>query len=533
MIRLAPAFASFVLLAPSLAAQTTLDVDVTTGGLEPALPAVGGGMSGDARIVAFASSANDLVIGDPGSPDVFWRDVLTGATTRITNSFPANYSNVRVSGDGRFVGYSQVNFGTPIAQKRAFVHDRVTGTTAQVAGSWQEVSLEDLNQDGRYALVTARPAGVAGASLQVVRVDMVNGREFVCTLDANGAFAVNGEANVVSHASIDADGTHVAFASNATNLIPGDTNGVVDVFVYDIPGNVRMLASANSSGVQATGASLRPSIAKDGRFVAFESFASNLDAGDANGLLDVYVRDLRFGTTTRASLTTLQEPYTSNTSLAAISGDARFVAFTTIVQTGLFSSRMEVRLRDLENGVTLPMEFGAAAPDFRTQPLDLSDDGRTLLVDRLATALSPLHLRLLDYGAPCSTANYCTANPNSTGVPAFLSAQGAASREQNNLVFAALDLPPTAVTLLYSGTSAIDPGVPFGDGLQCVGGAMIRHVAQQAVAGTVIAAQDVRSPAYAGVLPGDTRYYQVLYRDPDAGGAGFNTTDAVAVTFCW
>ena len=156
-----------------------------------------------------------------------------------------------------------------------------------------------------------------------------------------------------------------------------------------------------------------------------------------------------------------------------------------------------------------------------------------LLVDRLTTALTPLHLSLLDYGAPCSSVNYCTAQPNSTGQPAFLSAQGSASREANNLVFAALDLPPTAVTLLYSGTSAIDPGTPFGDGSKCVGGTIVRHTIQQAVLGTIIDAQDLHAPDYANVHPGDTRYYQVLYRDPDAGSPGFNTTDAVAVTFCW
>ena len=129
--------------------------------------------------------------------------------------------------------------------------------------------------------------------------------------------------------------------------------------------------------------------------------------------------------------------------------------------------------------------------------------------------------------------NYCTAQPNSTGQPAFLSAQGSASREANNLVFAALDLPPTAVTLLYSGTSAIDPGTPFGDGSKCVGGTIVRHAIRQALAGAIFVAQDVNAPEYATVRPGDTRYYQVLYRDPAAGGAGFNTTDAVAVTFCW
>ena len=383
-------------LALPLTAQDRIDVDVTTSGGQPALGVDPGGMSGDARVVAFASDANDLVVGDPGSPDVFVRDLVSGTTTRLTNSFPANYSNVRVSGDGRFVGYAQQNFGTPAIQRRSFVHDRVAGTTSPIAPSWAEVTIEDLNQDGRFAVVTARATNVPGSPLQVLRVDLVNGSVILCTHDVNGNPASNGDPAVPLHPRIDEDGTHVAFASASPSLVPGDTNGVPDVFVLDVPGDVLLLASVNSNGVQGNGAAVRPSLSNDGRFVAFETLATNLSDDDSNGVLDVYVRDLRLGTTVRASLTTLQEPYTSHATQATLSGDARHVAFTTIVPTGVFSSRMEVRLRDLENGVTLPMDFGAALPDFRTQPLDLSDDGRVLLVDRLTTALTPLHLSLLD-----------------------------------------------------------------------------------------------------------------------------------------
>lgn len=516
-----------------LAAQQRIDVDVTTSGGSPALESDPGGLSGDAHLVAFASDANDLVVGDPGSPDVFVRDLTSGTTTRLTSSFPANYSNVRLSGDGRHVGYAQQNFGTPAIQRRSFVHDRVTGTTIQLAPSWFEVTMEDLNQDGRYAVVTARETNVPTSPLQVLRVDLVNGSVVLCTRDVNGNPAVNGDPALSLHPRIDEDGTHVAFASASPLLVPGDTNGVSDVFLYDIPGDVMIRASVSNDGAQALGGSARPSLTKDGRFVAFDTLAPNFAPRDVNGALDVYVRDVRLSTTTHVSLTTLQAPYSTDCTLGTISGDGRYVAFSTLVPTGAFSSTLQVRLRDLENGVTLPVDFGGAAADFLMRPVELSDDGRSVLVERRVTALSPLHLQLLDYGPPCSASNYCVATPNSTGQPAFLSAQGSASREQNNLVFAALDLPPTAVTLLYSGTSAIDPGSPFGDGSKCVGGTIVRHTIQQAVLGTIIDAQDVRSPEYANVHPGDTRYYQVLYRDPDAGGVGFNTTDAVAVTFCW
>lgn len=99
------------------------------------------------------------------------------------------------------------------------------------------------------------------------------------------------------------DGRFVVFESNATNLVAGDGNGAADIFLRDRATGVTTLVSVSSSGIKGNGQSNVPSISKDGRFIAFESAATNLVAGDTNGFTDIFVHDTQTGTTTRVSLT--------------------------------------------------------------------------------------------------------------------------------------------------------------------------------------------------------------------------------------
>jgi Tol biopolymer transport system component len=99
--------------------------------------------------------------------------------------------------------------------------------------------------------------------------------------------------------SISADGRFVAFTSFASNLVPGDTNENYDTFVRDLSTNTTTRVSVNSAGNQASGSPGTPSISADGRFVVFDSFASNLVPGDTNASDDIFVRDLLTNTTTR------------------------------------------------------------------------------------------------------------------------------------------------------------------------------------------------------------------------------------------
>lgn len=101
--------------------------------------------------------------------------------------------------------------------------------------------------------------------------------------------------------SISTDGRYVVFHSNANNLVPGDTNGQMDVFVHNRETGETTLVSVNSAGNQGNDTSSVPSISSDGRYVAFRSSATNLVPGGANGW-QIYVRDLATGETTLVSM---------------------------------------------------------------------------------------------------------------------------------------------------------------------------------------------------------------------------------------
>src|SRR5439155_17071540 len=98
-------------------------------------------------------------------------------------------------------------------------------------------------------------------------------------------------------ATISGGGRFVAFQSIASNLVPGVTNGVRQIFVRDRVESQTFCASLSTSGEQANGDCSFATVTPDGRFVLFESFASNLSATDSNGFADVFLRDTQMRTT--------------------------------------------------------------------------------------------------------------------------------------------------------------------------------------------------------------------------------------------
>jgi Tol biopolymer transport system component len=155
--------------------------------------------------------------------------------------------------------------------------------------------------------------------------------------------------------SISADGRFVAFSSDASNLVAGDTNGVTDVFVHERQSGVTERVSVSTDGAQGNSASSHPSISADGRFVAFSGEASNLVAGDTNGWSDVFVRDRRLGTTERVSVATGGAQGNLNSCCPTISADGRSVAFLSgawNLVPGDTNGFQDVLVHDLRSGTT-------------------------------------------------------------------------------------------------------------------------------------------------------------------------------------
>jgi Tol biopolymer transport system component len=159
------------------------------------------------------------------------------------------------------------------------------------------------------AILVAAPAAAASTTRVSVRSDGTEG---------NGASLSS---------SISADGRHVAFMSAASNLVARDTNGASDIFVHDRVAKKTTRVSVRSDGTEGNGGSAFPSISADGRYVAFASVASNLVAGDTNGSYDVFVHDRSTGKTRRVSVTSGGTEASGGSSSSSISADGRYVAF--------------------------------------------------------------------------------------------------------------------------------------------------------------------------------------------------------------
>ena len=144
--------------------------------------------------------------------------------------------------------------------------------------------------------------------------------------DASGMSANDGSWVTRTGPSLSTDGRYVVFASAGTNLLAGDLNGHADVFVKDRASGAVERVSVSTAGAEADGRSHNPSISGDGRYVAFSSDATNLVPDDTNGVTDVFVRDRVAGTTTRIVSTSGTEG-DENSFSPALSLDGRIVAF--------------------------------------------------------------------------------------------------------------------------------------------------------------------------------------------------------------
>jgi Tol biopolymer transport system component len=261
--------------------------------------------------------------------------------------------------------------------------DRITH---EAGGSYAAVS-----SDGRY--VVYESVGERGDGAWNVYVyDRQTGTTEVASLGINGSPSEN-PGDYTSPPAISSNGMQIAFMSQASNLVNGDTNGMPDIFVRDRARGANELVTVARDGGLANGPSWNPAISADGRFVAFQSHASNLVKGDTNDSVDIFVRDRQLKLTELVSVTDAGQQGTDYNdygfSSISISADGRFVAFSyenlPVDQPGEGGS--SVYLRDRQAGTTRRIAAG-------TYPA-LSSSGRYLAF------VSPTSLLPIDKnGAP-------------------------------------------------------------------------------------------------------------------------------------
>jgi len=329
----------------------TTRINVASDGTQADQSGFSASISSDGTVVAFISGASNLV--PPPGPglwhDAFVKERMTGQTSLVSaasDDTPASemVEAPSVSADGRYVafatGSSNLVAGDTNSSYDVFVRDRQTAQTTRVSvatGGAQGSSsslMPVISAEGRYvafASVSPLVAGDTNNTWDIFVHDRVLGETTRVSVATGG-----GQSNGGSwYPAISADGRHVAFLSAATNLVAGDTNGTHDIFVHD-----RLLAettrvSVSSTGTQANGPSGEPistvgwpaTISGDGRFVAFHSAASNLVAGDTNGVYDVFVHDRQTAQTIRVSSTSSGVQGLSDHLFPSISGNGRYVTF--------------------------------------------------------------------------------------------------------------------------------------------------------------------------------------------------------------
>ncbi|HMP47793.1 MAG TPA: flagellin [Oligoflexia bacterium] len=307
-------------------------------------------ISADGRFVAFSSGSSNLVAGDSnGQSDAFIKDMLTGETRRVSTDSSGNQANgqsivTAISADGRFVTFSST----------------ATNLVAGYTNGAQDVFIKDM-QTGETKRVSTDSSG-----------NQSNGQSFVSYVSADGRF--------------------VTFSSTATNLVAGDTNGSIDVFIKDIQTGETRRVSTDSSGNQANSTSLVTGISADGRFVAFNSFATNLVAGDTNGAQDGFIKDMLTGEVRRVTTDSSGTQANAQSSIGAISADGRYVVFDSVATNlvaGDTNGWSDVFIKDLVTGETRRISTDSSGNQANGQSFAtaISADGRYVTFNSAATNL--------------------------------------------------------------------------------------------------------------------------------------------------
>ena len=319
-------------------------------------------LSADGQIVAFSSSATNLVADDTNTAgDVFVYDRGKKETTRVSvgpNGVQAtggdSYSPA-LSADGRYVAFASdatnlVGADDTNSATDVFVHDRQTKTTTRVsvgAGGVQTdqvSSSPSISGDGSVVAFVSLGHNLALGDTNDVPDVFLRDLKAATTVEVKTSGGMPGNA-ASSSPSLSADGRAVAFATAATNLVPGDTNNAVDILVFDRIAGTTERVSLGPGGAQGDRDSDTPSLSGDGRFVAFASDATNLGPSDTNKRTDIFVRDRRIAATTRVSLGPDVQADRPSTR-PDISDTGRYVAFQSAA-TNLVARRHELRPRHL------------------------------------------------------------------------------------------------------------------------------------------------------------------------------------------
>jgi len=371
-------------------------------------------MSPNGRFVVFTEFGASFGDGDTNNTwDVFVRDRTLATTSRVSVSSSERLGNDRsaygvVSADGRYVAFiswaSNLVRGDTNRSADVFVRDRTLGTTRRVSVSSGERQGNNDSTTGFPASISADGRFVAFASeaSNLVRGDTNRALDvFVRDLrqGITRRMSVNSNERQGNAASVEpvlsADGKRVLFLSSGSNLVSGDTNRSADVFMRYRPNGTTHRISVSNSDAQGNGDSGGGvAVSPDGLYVAFSSGASNMVSSDTNAVTDVFVRDRIGGTTQRVSVNSDGVQGDDPSRGASISADGQSVAFdsfATNLVDGDTNSQSDVFVRDRVAGTTYRASVSSDGTqgDFDSGGPSISGDGSQVAFESFARNLVP------------------------------------------------------------------------------------------------------------------------------------------------
>ena len=392
------------------APASMIRVSVGPNGVQARGDSVGRSISADGRYVVFASDARNLVHStEPHLEEVFVRDRVAHTTRLVSVSTSGrkgndNSSDPSISADGRYVAFDSYATNLVRHDPRAqdvFVRDLVAHTTRLVSvalrgrpanGDSMEPS---ISAHGRFVAFTSSASNlVPGLTFNRYRVfvrDRVSHTTRRVSVPTGGG-SINNDA---SEPSISADGRFVTFDSSASNVVAGANGGV---FVRDRARRTTSLISVGTRGKPANDSSFEPAISSDGRYVAFVSRASNLVRGDTNDGYDVFVRDRVRHTTRRVSVSTAghqsRQSRFDGSMTPSISAHGRFVTFASTASNlagGDTNRGSDVFVRDTVAQTTrlVSVGLGGGSGSGESRLPGISADGSSVAFTSVASDLVP------------------------------------------------------------------------------------------------------------------------------------------------
>jgi len=379
------------------AAPNTQRLSLSSADVQSDATSLSSAPSGTGKFIAFDSAATNLVAIDAnGAQDVFLRNKKAGKTSLVSvrsngAQGDGTSSAPDISESGRFVVFQ--SFATNLVANDGngfldvFIRDRKKKKTKRVSTRSNggeangSSALSSISADGRYVAFISTASnlvpGDSNGQMDVFVKDRKTGKVKRVSVRSNGAQGNAGGTDPV----ISPDGRQVVFSSSSTNLVPNDSNGADDVFIHTLKNKKTKRVSVSSDGAQGDSGSFAPSVA-NGKVVAFISSATNLVPNDTNAASDIFVRNVGNKQTRRMSVSSAGvEGNAASGDNPKISADGRYVVFTSVA-TNLVgndtNATQDVFMRD-RNGQTtkrVSVRFDGTESNGGSGIGDISLDGR-------------------------------------------------------------------------------------------------------------------------------------------------------------